>query len=217
MDVKVKRQREARMRIGDLARATGVSPRLLRCYEEQGLLRPARRANGYREYTASDVAEVSRIRALLAAGLRTDVIAQVRDCVNDDGERLVSSGCSGIVDHLQREGARIADAIERLPRSQQALDTLLTVEPSRGAELTADGSEQQSGQRQRARCSRGRRPFSIRMPSARRRALCSCARCGAQVPSARSTRCQGRSCPSSARIRPTRRAERSPVRSAISP
>jgi DNA-binding transcriptional MerR regulator len=143
MDVKVKLGREARMRIGDLARATGVSPRLLRYYEEQGLLRPARRANGYREYTASDVAEVSRIRALLAAGLRTEVIAQVRDCVHDDGERLVSSGCSGIVDHLQRERARIADAIERLQRSQQALDTLLTVEPSRGAEPTADGSEQQ--------------------------------------------------------------------------
>jgi hypothetical protein len=47
------------------------------------------------------------------------------------------------VDHLQRERARIADAIERLQRSQQALDTLLAVEPSRGAGLTADGSEQQ--------------------------------------------------------------------------
>ena len=37
---------------------------------------------------------------------------------------------------------------------------------------------------------------------------CSVAMCGAQVPSARSTRCQGRSWPSSARIRPTSRAER---------
>jgi DNA-binding transcriptional MerR regulator len=120
------------MRIGDVARATGVSPRLLRYYEEQGLLRPTRSANGYREYSASDVAAVSRIRALLAAGLPTAVIAQVRDCVHDDGERLVSSGCPGIVDHLQRERARIADAIVRLQSSQQALDTLLTVGPSRG-------------------------------------------------------------------------------------
>lgn len=127
------------MRIGDVARATGVSPRLLRYYEEQGLLRPTRSANGYREYSASDVAAVSRIRALLAAGLPTAVIAQVRDCVHDDGERLVSSGCPGIVDHLQRERARIADAIVRLQSSQQALDTLLTVGPQpRRAELTAD-------------------------------------------------------------------------------
>lgn len=39
------------MRIGELARRTGVSVRALRYYEEQGLLVPARAANGYREYT----------------------------------------------------------------------------------------------------------------------------------------------------------------------
>ena len=64
------------MRIGVLARETGVSERLLRYYEEQGLLRPARRSNGYREYAASDVVAVSHIRSLLAAGLPTAVIAQ---------------------------------------------------------------------------------------------------------------------------------------------
>ncbi|GAA5178872.1 hypothetical protein GCM10023322_07070 [Rugosimonospora acidiphila] len=57
------------MRIGTLARETGVSERLLRYYEEQGLLRPVRLANGYREYDESDVTTVSHIRALLAAGL----------------------------------------------------------------------------------------------------------------------------------------------------
>jgi DNA-binding transcriptional MerR regulator len=56
------------MRIGDLARATGVKPRLLRYYEEQGLLTPLRQPNGYRQYARSDIAAVRHIRVLLAAG-----------------------------------------------------------------------------------------------------------------------------------------------------
>ncbi len=34
------------MRIGELAERTGASRRLLRYYEEQGLIQPSRRANG---------------------------------------------------------------------------------------------------------------------------------------------------------------------------
>ncbi|WP_432190223.1 MerR family transcriptional regulator [Streptomyces sp. Tue6028] len=113
------------MRIGDLSRETEVSRRLLRYYEEQGLLKPTRCANGYREYTQSDIAAVRRIRALLAAGLPTTVIAQVLRCVHEEGQHLVPSGCPGMVSHLRRENARIADAIARLQTAQRALGALL--------------------------------------------------------------------------------------------
>lgn len=44
------------MRIGELARSVGVSTDTVRFYEREGLLpRPARRENGYREYTQTDV------------------------------------------------------------------------------------------------------------------------------------------------------------------
>ncbi|WP_336216272.1 MerR family transcriptional regulator [Nonomuraea sp. LPB2021202275-12-8] len=115
------------MRIGDLVHATGVNRRLLRYYEEQGLLRPLRLANGYREYAESDVAAVRHIRALLAAGLPTAVIARLLHCVHDDGERLVASACPGVITHLRRERHRIAEAINRLQSSQDALDTMITV------------------------------------------------------------------------------------------
>lgn len=68
---------EVRVRIGELSRRTGVSGRLLRYYEEQGLLYPQRRSSGYREYREGDVAAVRQIRALLAAGLGTPLIAGV--------------------------------------------------------------------------------------------------------------------------------------------
>ncbi|WP_106396411.1 MerR family transcriptional regulator [Actinocorallia populi] len=125
------------MRIGDLAGATGVNRRLLRYYEEQGLLRPVRLANGYREYSESDVTAVRHIRGLLAAGLPTAVIARLLHCVHDEGERLVPSGCPGMVTDLRRERSRVTGEITRLQESRRALDTLL----ASASERSADGAD----------------------------------------------------------------------------
>ncbi|MGW2161023.1 MerR family transcriptional regulator [Nonomuraea sp. NPDC001699] len=113
------------MRIGDLARQTGVSRRLLRYYEDQGLLKPLRLPNGYREYAETDVAEVRHIRALLEAGLPTSVITRVLHCVHDDGDHMVPSSCPEMRDNLNRERARISGEISRLAASQKALDSML--------------------------------------------------------------------------------------------
>jgi DNA-binding transcriptional MerR regulator len=139
------------MQIGALAHKTGVSRRLLRYYEEQGLLRPLRLANGYREYSESDVATVRHIRALLAAGLPTTVIARLLHCVHDDGERLIPSTCPGMVANLQRERRRITEAITQLRSSQQVLDTLLT------AALRQPGDAPDGRSRDRDRSPAGRR------------------------------------------------------------
>ncbi|MFE7296622.1 MerR family transcriptional regulator [Streptomyces sp. NPDC057579] len=72
------------MRIGELARTTGVTTRALRYYEEQGLLRPERSANGYRSYGESAVRVVANIRLLLAAGLTTDDLRLLDGCLRDE-------------------------------------------------------------------------------------------------------------------------------------
>ncbi|MFF4194513.1 MerR family transcriptional regulator [Nonomuraea sp. NPDC001831] len=122
------------MRIGDLARQTGVSRRLLRYYEDQGLLKPLRLPNGYREYAETDVAEVRHIRALLEAGLPTSVITRVLHCVHDDGADMVPSSCPEMMDNLNRERARISGEISRLAASRNALDSMLATarEPAEG-------------------------------------------------------------------------------------
>jgi DNA-binding transcriptional MerR regulator len=77
------------MRIGELSRRTGVSVRLLRYYEEQGLLMPSRRPSGYREYGSGDAERVRRIRVLLAAGLSTAKIAYALPGICAEGNQLV--------------------------------------------------------------------------------------------------------------------------------
>lgn len=117
------------MRIGDLAHETGVSRRLLRYYEEQGLLRPARSDNGYREYAEGDVAMVRHIRAMLAAGLSTAVIGKVVHCVRDKGELRVPLGCPTFIGELRRERARITETIGQLESSRRMLDAVLDTAP----------------------------------------------------------------------------------------
>ncbi|XRQ07183.1 MerR family transcriptional regulator [Actinomadura welshii] len=120
------------MRIGEVAGATGVSRRLLRYYEEQGLLRPVRRANGYREYSASDVATVRHVRALLSTGLPTAAIARLLHCVHDEDGRMVPSPCPAMIGELRRERARVTEALGRLEASRRAIDSMLASAQRRG-------------------------------------------------------------------------------------
>ena len=60
----------ATLRIGELARRSGVSADLLRAWERRyALLTPVRTAGGYRLYSADDEARVRSMRAHLAQGL----------------------------------------------------------------------------------------------------------------------------------------------------
>ena len=72
------------LRIGQLARRTGVSPELLRAWEQRyGLLQPTRTAGGFRLYSAADEARVQRMQGLVAGGLAA---AQAAHLVLSGGE-----------------------------------------------------------------------------------------------------------------------------------
>ena len=63
--------------IGEVSRASGVSPRTLRYYEERGLLRPARTEAGYRLYTAADERRLAHIMAMRSCGLPLTAIEHI--------------------------------------------------------------------------------------------------------------------------------------------
>jgi MerR family transcriptional regulator, light-induced transcriptional regulator len=72
------------LRIGQLAKRTGVSPELLRAWEQRyGLLQPTRTAGGFRLYSAADEARVQRMQRLVSGGLAA---AQAARLVLSDGE-----------------------------------------------------------------------------------------------------------------------------------
>lgn len=107
------------MLIGELSRRTGVKPRMLRYYEEQGLLDAARGPNGYREYAEDAVLAVRQIRALLDAGLSTDVIRAVLPCVR--GEAPEFDLCVDVWAILGRELMATEQRISELERNRSTL------------------------------------------------------------------------------------------------
>ncbi|WP_399091562.1 HEAT repeat domain-containing protein [Streptomyces sp. BBFR2] len=68
------------MLIGEVARRSGVSARMLRHYDTLGLLRPTGRSGaGYREYAGDDLRRLFHIESLRSLGLSLREVGQVLD------------------------------------------------------------------------------------------------------------------------------------------
>lgn len=118
------------MRIGELARCTGVSERSLRYYEQQGLLSADRTPGGHREYAESAVDRVVRIQQLYSAGLCSAKIVQLLPCMRDaDGGPCESAGTQLVAD-LTVERDRIDRMIDDLRRSRAVLDDVIAAAAS---------------------------------------------------------------------------------------
>ncbi|WP_329361285.1 MerR family transcriptional regulator [Streptomyces sp. NBC_00669] len=98
------------MLIGEVARRSGVSARMLRHYESLGLLRPTGRTGaGYREYSREDVRRVLDIESLRSLGLP---LREVGRALDDPG--LTPSALVG--DLIRQTRERIAAETELLTR-----------------------------------------------------------------------------------------------------
>ena len=109
------------MRIGELAERTGVPRRLLRYYEEQGLITPRRRDNGYREYGDHLVDRVMKVRGLLDSGIPTRIIADMLPCLDQPQDIVVANPDPELRKILVRERERMAERIALLEHNRDAL------------------------------------------------------------------------------------------------
>ncbi|WP_326568730.1 HEAT repeat domain-containing protein [Amycolatopsis rhabdoformis] len=105
------------MLIGEVARRSGVSSRMLRHYDTLGLVRPTgRTVGGYREYSAEDIRRIFHVESLRSLGLS----------LREIGRALADPGFtpSTLVGDLIRRTE------DRLKREQELLDRLRRVDAS---------------------------------------------------------------------------------------
>ena len=101
------------MTIAELERRSGLTRANIRFYEAEGLLRPARRENGYRDYSEEDLALLLRVRLLRELGLPLAEIRQLRG-----GDLALGAALDA---HLARLGVEL----ERAERSQAVCRDIL--------------------------------------------------------------------------------------------
>jgi DNA-binding transcriptional MerR regulator len=115
------------MQIGDLSARTGASVRMLRYYEEQGLLQPQRTPSGYRIYAESDVDRVARIRCMLSAALPAGVVGKALSFLLD-GRPIIPElpeERTKLAASLQGELDELDDKIAALQNSRELLATIV--------------------------------------------------------------------------------------------
>ena len=98
-----------RMRIGELARATGVSAKTIRFYEEVGLLQaPPRRHNNYRDYGDVDVATLNFVQRARNLGFSIKDVERLLALWRDK-DRASADVKAFAVRHIAEVEARIAE------------------------------------------------------------------------------------------------------------
>jgi len=108
------------MKIGELARLSGVSASRIRFYEANGLLQPAQRqANGYREYAPETLTRLEIILCAQGAGFSLDEIRAVLPPDQDSWphEELLQA--------LRRKVSEIELLEQRLAQSKRHLVALI--------------------------------------------------------------------------------------------
>jgi bifunctional DNase/RNase/DNA-binding transcriptional MerR regulator len=129
-------------KVGELARATGLTVRALHHYDEIGLFVPSERtAVGHRLYAERDLGRLYRILALRRLGLRLEEIAAVLD---DDGASLLETVRRHLeqverdLEHQRRLRERLRELLDALERSvaPSAAQFIETLEAMTAVEAT---------------------------------------------------------------------------------
>jgi len=109
------------LKIGDVARELGVQTRMLRYYEQQGLIQASRSTNGYREYSDEQIEHARHVRALIAAGLSTRMIKIVLNIETPATQRHSTVGNRALAEELAQELRVVENRIVCLEKSRDAV------------------------------------------------------------------------------------------------
>ncbi|AMY19576.1 MULTISPECIES: MerR family DNA-binding transcriptional regulator [Nocardiaceae] len=110
--------------MGDLVKASGVSARSLRYYEEQGLIVASRTSGNHREFLDCAPLRVAWIQRLYAAGLNSNQIGQLLPHMNELTSSHENPG-RYIPDHVKSQiDEQLASLDARIDELVQSRDRL---------------------------------------------------------------------------------------------
>jgi DNA-binding transcriptional MerR regulator len=108
------------MKIGELARRTGLSVKTLRYYEDIGVLpAPERTPNGYRDFDEGTFGRLEFVRAAQAVGL---TLGEIREVIGFRERGEVP--CSHVLDVILHHAAEVDHRIAELQRLRADLEHL---------------------------------------------------------------------------------------------
>lgn len=119
------------MQAKEAAERLRITQRMLRHYEQEGLLEVGRTLNGYRSYTEVDVRRAGRVRDFIATGFSTREIRTMSACLTDEGSGPCEGGVEKLrekLEHIDRLRAELDEkrsaVVERLATLQNDLATV---------------------------------------------------------------------------------------------
>ncbi|WP_337110650.1 MerR family transcriptional regulator [Prescottella equi] len=109
------------MRISEVAKAVGITPRTVRHYHRLGLLdEPKRLANGYREYDLADLVRLMRVRWLAGAGVPLGSVSSMVTAARDEPSADdLEADLTALIETIEAERRVLATKSARL---QEMLD-----------------------------------------------------------------------------------------------
>lgn len=125
------------MKVGQLAKQTGISVRALHYYDEIGLLSPSQRtASGHRLYTASDIARLQQITSLQQLGFSLE---EIRDCLTRPAfspQRVIELHLARLEEEIELQG-KLRDRLRAIAARLNAAEEVSVEEFIQTIEVTS--------------------------------------------------------------------------------
>jgi Cu(I)-responsive transcriptional regulator len=110
------------MNIGDVAERSGLPPKTIRYYEDIGLIRPARGANGYRDFEKADLHKLAFLGRARSLGFTIEecrgllALYEDRERASADVKRLAAGHLQQVerkIEELRAMRDTLAELVER--------------------------------------------------------------------------------------------------------
>lgn len=119
---------EVRLRIGEVARRSGLTIRTLRHYDELGILVPSERTEGdYRLYSPADLRRLLEIQQLKSLGLGLAEIARALNDADHDAAAVIDEHIAAVEHRIQSDGRLLVRLRELRDAAEFGWDDVLSL------------------------------------------------------------------------------------------